>query len=81
MSFQYLSIDKTGQDGNIYVITMNKPPENRLNIDACQELIRAFRAVVSASLVSIKPFMSAITTHKSLLHQTTPLTIPFRSPN
>ncbi|ETN40920.1 uncharacterized protein HMPREF1541_05200 [Cyphellophora europaea CBS 101466] len=45
MSFEYVSIDKAGEHGNIYIITMNKPPENRLNVAMCQELIRAYRTV------------------------------------
>lgn len=49
MSFQYLSISQTGKDNNIHIITLNKPPENRLNIAACQELIRAYRTVVSTT--------------------------------
>lgn len=47
MSFQYLSISQTGKDNNIYIITLQKPPENRLNVAACQELIRAYRTVVT----------------------------------
>ncbi|KAL6231198.1 hypothetical protein BDW75DRAFT_220829 [Aspergillus navahoensis] len=31
--------------GNVFIITMQKPPENRLNTWYCQELIRAFRTV------------------------------------
>lgn len=46
--FKFVTVDKAGQDGNIYIITLNKPPENRLNVEACQEIIQALRAVVSA---------------------------------
>lgn len=45
--FKFLTVDRAGQDGNVYIITLNKPPENRLNVEACQEIIRALRAVVS----------------------------------
>ncbi|KAJ5492896.1 hypothetical protein N7539_001642 [Penicillium diatomitis] len=31
--------------GNIFVLTMQKPPENRLNSQFCQEMIRAYRTV------------------------------------
>lgn len=31
--------------GNVFVITMQKPPENRLSSWYCQEIIRAFRTV------------------------------------
>ncbi|KAK5943761.1 hypothetical protein PMZ80_004770 [Knufia obscura] len=46
--FKFLTVDRAGQDGNVYIITLNKPPENRLNVEACQEIIRALRAVESA---------------------------------
>lgn len=55
MAFQYCSIDKAGEHGNVYIITMNKPPENRLNIAACQELIRAYRTVVSPASHHMPP--------------------------
>jgi Delta3-Delta2-enoyl-CoA isomerase len=45
MPYQYLNITQTGTDNNIYVITLQKPPENRLNVAACQEIIRAYREV------------------------------------
>lgn len=50
--FKLLTVSKSGQDGNIYIITLKKPPENRLNVEACQEIIRALRAVVSARCTS-----------------------------
>ncbi|KAK4892745.1 hypothetical protein LTR27_008844 [Elasticomyces elasticus] len=40
MAYKYLSTERRG---DVYIITLQKPPENRLNIEACQELIRAFR--------------------------------------
>lgn len=40
MDFRYLAIERRGQ---IFMITLHKPPENRLNISACQELIGAYR--------------------------------------
>jgi len=46
--FRFVTVDKAGKDGNIYIITLNKPPENRLNVEASQEIIKALRAVVSA---------------------------------
>lgn len=47
--FRFITVDRAGQDGSIYIITLNKPPENRLNVETCQEIIRALRAVVSAT--------------------------------
>ncbi|KAL4803110.1 ClpP/crotonase-like domain-containing protein [Aspergillus unguis] len=41
-SFNNLTLTR---HGNVFVITMQKPPENRLNTAFCQELIRAFRTV------------------------------------
>jgi Delta3-Delta2-enoyl-CoA isomerase len=43
MSYQNLDIDC--HDDNIYVITMRKKPENRLNVKFAQEIIRALRDV------------------------------------
>lgn len=40
--FRNLSLTR---HGNVFVITMQKPPENRLNSWYCQEIIRAFRTV------------------------------------
>ncbi|MCJ1304103.1 hypothetical protein MMC08_006915 [Hypocenomyce scalaris] len=40
--FRNLSLDR---HGNIFVITMQKPPENRLNSWYCQEIIRAMNTV------------------------------------
>jgi Delta3-Delta2-enoyl-CoA isomerase len=42
MSYKYLSIERKG---DIFIITLQKPPENRLDVEACQELIRAYRSV------------------------------------
>lgn len=44
MSYQCISIDDLGK--GIYTVTLQKPPENRLNVDACQEIIRAYRSIV-----------------------------------
>lgn len=44
MSYQYISVDDLGK--GIYTVTLQKPPENRLNVDACQEIIRAYRSIV-----------------------------------
>ncbi|KAL4905086.1 hypothetical protein BDW74DRAFT_152962 [Aspergillus multicolor] len=41
-TFRNLSLER---HGNVFVITMQKPPENRLNTWYCQEIIRAFRTV------------------------------------
>lgn len=57
MSFQYLSISQTGKDNNIHIITLHKPPENRLNIAACQELIRAYRTVVCTNPTHRSPLL------------------------
>merc|ERR1712070_834740 len=38
-----LALDR--YDGNIFVITMRKAPENRLNSEYCQKLIRTFNTV------------------------------------
>ncbi|KAI7254720.1 ClpP/crotonase [Hortaea werneckii] len=38
-----LAVDR--YDGNIFVITMRKAPENRLNSEYCQKLIRTFNTV------------------------------------
>lgn len=40
--FRNLSLTR---HGNVFVITMQKPPENRLNSWYCQEIIRAFNTV------------------------------------
>ena len=40
MEFQYLSKERKG---DVFVITMRRAPENRLNVQFCQELIRAYR--------------------------------------
>lgn len=31
--------------GNVFVITLTKPPENRLNSKFCQEIIHVFHAI------------------------------------
>ncbi|KAL4925369.1 enoyl-CoA hydratase/isomerase family protein [Aspergillus undulatus] len=41
-TFRNLSLER---HGNVFVITMQKPPENRLNTWYCQEIIRAFRTI------------------------------------
>lgn len=41
-TFQNLSLK---QQGNIFILTLQKPPENRLNSTFCQEIIRAFHYV------------------------------------
>ncbi|OQD89674.1 hypothetical protein PENANT_c002G10607 [Penicillium antarcticum] len=41
-AFNNLSLER---HGNVFVLTMQKPPENRLNSAYCQEMIRAYRTV------------------------------------
>ena len=41
-TFNNLSLER---HGNVFVLTMQKPPENRLNSAYCQEMIRAYRTV------------------------------------
>lgn len=41
-TFQNLSLER---HGNVFVLTMQKPPENRLSQWYCQELIRAYRTI------------------------------------
>ncbi|CAG8260234.1 unnamed protein product [Penicillium salamii] len=42
--FSNLSLER---HGNVFILTMQKPPENRLSLSFCQEMIRAFRTVES----------------------------------
>ena len=42
--YRYITIERQGSDG-IYVITLRKPPENRLDVACCQELIRAYHSI------------------------------------
>lgn len=42
MSYQNLSVVR---HGNVFVITFQKPPENRLNARFAREIIRAFRDI------------------------------------
>lgn len=42
--FSNLSLQR---HGNVFILTMQKPPENRLSLSFCQEMIRAFRTVES----------------------------------
>lgn len=42
-SFKYLTIEK--YFNNIYLITLRKDSENRLNAPFCQEIIRAFHTI------------------------------------
>jgi hypothetical protein len=37
MAYKFISVERMG---DVFVITLRKPPENRLNVEACQELIR-----------------------------------------
>jgi enoyl-CoA hydratase/carnithine racemase len=42
MAFQYLSKERRG---DVFVITMRRAPENRLNVQFCQELTRAYHEI------------------------------------
>ncbi|KAK4861723.1 hypothetical protein LT330_003758 [Penicillium expansum] len=42
LTFRNLSLER---HGNVFVLTMQKPPENRLNSSYCQEMIRAYRSI------------------------------------
>jgi len=42
MSYENLSVER---HGNVFVITLQKAPENRINQRFAQEIIRAFRDV------------------------------------
>jgi len=44
MTYQNLFIERRG---SVFIITLQKPPENRLNVQFCQELIRAFHSIQS----------------------------------
>jgi len=41
MEYKFITVERKG---DIFIITLRKPPENRLNVEACQELIRAYRS-------------------------------------
>ncbi|KAJ5925690.1 hypothetical protein N7454_008329 [Penicillium verhagenii] len=41
-TFRNLSLERRG---NVFILTMQKPPENRLNSWYCQEMIRAYRTI------------------------------------
>ncbi|KAL6248638.1 putative secondary metabolism biosynthetic enzyme [Rhinocladiella similis] len=45
--YQYITVEQKGGEG-VYVITLCKPPENRLNVDCCQELIHAYHSIQRA---------------------------------
>ena len=42
MRYQYLGVERKG---DIFIITLKKPPENRLNVACCQELINAYHSI------------------------------------
>ena len=46
-TYNYCSVERIGTDSDIYIITLRKPPENRLTVASCQELIRAYRTIES----------------------------------
>lgn len=43
----YLAVTRYSAHNNIYVLTLRKPPENRLNSVFCQEIIRALHHIQS----------------------------------
>lgn len=47
MAFKYIAVENYGE--GIYIVTLKKPPENRLNVESCQELIRAYHGIVCHS--------------------------------
>jgi Delta3-Delta2-enoyl-CoA isomerase len=42
MGYQYLGVERKG---DVFIITLRKPPENRLNVTCCQELIGAYHSI------------------------------------
>lgn len=44
MGFKYITVENHG--GGVYIITLKKPPENRLTVDSCQELVKAYHGIV-----------------------------------
>lgn len=42
MDSRYLKVERKG---NVFIITLMKPPENRLNVACCQELIKAYHSI------------------------------------
>lgn len=40
--FKYILLER---QGNIFILTLQRPPENRLNSAFCQEIIKAFHTV------------------------------------
>lgn len=45
--YRYIKVVRQGGDG-IFVITLQKAPENRLDVACCQELIRAYHNIQRA---------------------------------
>lgn len=45
MAFQFVTVERKGSAGNIFVITLQKPPENRLTVASSQELIKAYHSI------------------------------------
>jgi len=45
MNFKHLLLGRSDNVKNVYIITLNRPPENRLDQATCQELIEAYRTV------------------------------------
>jgi hypothetical protein len=45
MAFKNIKVSTDGED-RVHIITLNRPPENRLDSTTCQEIIQALRAIV-----------------------------------
>ncbi|KAK5065326.1 hypothetical protein LTR84_001164 [Exophiala bonariae] len=43
MTSRYVSLERKGEENNIFLITLSKAPENRLNSEVCRDLIAAYR--------------------------------------
>lgn len=42
MDYRYLKVERKG---DVFIIILRKPPENRLNVACCQELIKAYHSI------------------------------------
>ncbi|OAG45258.1 hypothetical protein AYO21_00606 [Fonsecaea monophora] len=59
--WKYVSIELADSALGVYVVTMNKPPENRLNIESAQNIISALRYIEKVLLGPDKPGAVVIT--------------------
>lgn len=44
-SYKFISVERKGRESNVFVVTLKKPPENRLNVAACKELVQAYHSI------------------------------------